>query len=203
MPEMQVSFVHLYQGRYFSIPKNTIGFYSSGFWLRKKLNHSIADVGSYDVEEQLLSYLAEYVKTREDLRLVIFTHPYEKRPENISESTRHYSRYIDNHLMKRTVITDDTIRSTEHFQMVNIGVSVFSTIMFERISLGFKTIIAPLYKKYFPQANSAFRNVCVYSREELFTKLDSNLPLSKEEYFFKNGLKGYCPEGLKISYSLN
>lgn len=204
LPEMQISYIDKYKNKVFDIPVNAIGFYSSAFWLRKKLNHSIADVGSYDVEENLLGFVAEYLKRNETLRMVVFTHPYEKNtPENYKLAMEHYSRYFPHELMSRVEFTGQGERSTDEFQKVNIGISVFSTIMFERISLGFKTILAPLDKKDFPLEKSPFRNICAYSKEELFRKLDENLPYSKKEFFDKNNIPGYFHASVNLDYKLN
>ena len=93
--------------------------------------------------------------------------------------------------MPRVELTDTTIKSTEAFAKVNIGISVFSTIIFERISLGFKTILAPLDKKDFPLSGSPFRNICAYTREELFSKLDKNLSMNNKEFFEVNNVSAY------------
>ncbi len=192
MPEMQMTYLDKYKDREFDLPVNTIGFYSSAFWLRKKLNHSIADVGSYDVEEELVKYISEYLSAHANLKLILFTHPYEKRTAEVfSQTKEHYTRLFGAALMERVTLTDASVRSTDVFNTVNIGLSVFSTIMFERLSLGFKTILAPFDTKNFPLPGSPFRHICAYTKEELFSKLDKNLPLGNTEFFELNDIKNY------------
>ncbi len=204
LPEAQGAYLHLYNSQSFEISRNVIGFYSSAFWLRKKLNHSIADVGSFDAEEEVLKYISEYVSANPDLKLVIFTHPYERRTEEIfNETISYYNSVLEPMIMSRVEVTGKEINSTRTFNKVNIGVSLFSTIMFERINLGFKTILAPIDKKDFPLINSPFRNICAYSKEELFTKLDRNISLGKKEFFESNGINNYISSKVNISYNLN
>jgi len=192
LPEMQITYLHHYTGRNLETPVNRIGFYSSAFWLRKKLGHSIADVGSYDAEEELLRYIADYLKKNKDIRLTMFTHPYEKKTVQLFEETKqYYATIFGKELEERMEYTGMEEKSTETFDRVNIGISVFSTIMFERISLGFKTLLAPLDKKDFPIEESPFRNICAYTKEQLFEKLDAGLVLSNEEFFKMNGISSY------------
>lgn len=203
LPEAQGAYLHLYNNRSFEIPQQTIGFYSSAFWLRKKLNHSIADVGSYDAEEKVLKFVSEYLAADPKTKLVIFTHPYEKRTEELWKDTlAYYKTVLSPEIKDRVEITEKGISSTHTFNRVNIGISVFSTIMFERINLGFKTILTPIDKTDFPLVNSPFRNICAYSKEELFDKLNSNLSLSQKDFFERNNINNYISEKVNIRYDL-
>jgi hypothetical protein len=202
-PEAQGGYLKNYADQTFSVPANTIGFYSSAFWLRKKINHSIADVGSYDAEEVVLKYVLDYIKERENLNLIIFTHPYERKTNEIFEQTRrYYNSIISPDLTKRVEIAGKETNSTLTFNKVNIGISLFSTVMFERINLGFKTILAPIDKKDFPLLSSPFRNICAYSEEELFNKLDKNVSLSKDDFFKMNRIENYVSTAAGIKYNL-
>ncbi len=203
LPEAQGSYLHLYNNKSFEVPQEVLGFYSSAFWLRKKLNHSIANVGSYAAEEEVLKYVAEYLTLHSNIKLVIFTHPYEKRSEELWRDTlAYYKAVLSPQIMSRVEITGKEINSTHTFNKVNIGISVFSTIMFERISLGFKTILAPIDKKDFPLNDSPFRNICAYTKEELHSKLDSNLKLTQNEFFEINRIQEYSNKSVNLNYQL-
>jgi hypothetical protein len=203
-PEAQGKYFELYANKSFNVPLNSIGFYSSAFWLRKKLNHSQADVGSYDTEEEVLKYLSEYTDRNKSIRLVIFPHPYEKKSEEVFKDTlSYYKSVLSPAIMDRVEVSGRDVHSTLCFNKVNIGVSVFSTIMFERINLGFKTILTPIDKVDFPLQGSPFRNICAYSKDELFDKLKKNLSLSKEEFFKINEIENYINPKAGLSYTLN
>jgi hypothetical protein len=203
LPEMQISYIKQYKDKSFEIPMNRIGYYSGAFWFRVKMNHSIADIGSYDVEHHLLQNIASYLAARPNIHLLVFLHPHEKKKaEHFEETKLYYGSVFGEELLKRIEFTDAVTRSTDCFHLINIGLSVFSTVVFERLSLGFKTLLAPMEKTDFPLENSPFRNICCYTKDQLFSKLDENLPLNKKEFFQHNKIAGYYQENLNINYQL-
>jgi hypothetical protein len=205
MPEMQLNYLHLYDKKQIELPVNVIGFYSGACWLRKKLDHTILEtIGSYDAEEQILKNLLEYVGKNPTLRLMIFLHPIEKRNKNnFDDAMKYYSAIISEDLRSNVEFYPPDSPGVFGFDKINIGVSLFSTIMFERLSLGFKCILNPVDKPDFPIANSPFRNICAYSKSELFEKLDKNINLSKEEYLRENNIQNYLNNKVSINYRLN
>lgn len=203
LPEMQITYLDHYNNKDFKVARNVIGFYSSAFWLRKQSNHSIADVGSYDVEEDLLLCLKEYLYDNPDLKLIVFSHPYEKRtPELFEKTLKYYHAIFGGLLLNRIEVTGKESNSVTTFHKVNVGISVFSTISFERLSLGFKSILAPFDKKEFPLSSSPFRNICAYNKSELFTLLDYNFLLERDVFFSKNNIEAYVNPKVQVSYEL-
>jgi hypothetical protein len=203
LPEMQIEYIDRYQRRHFRIPTFKLGFYSSAFWLRKKLNHSVADIGSYDAENELLLSIKEYMESNTFIELILFTHPYEKRTdEQFAESVNYYRNLFEHSLMNRIRITGKETISTNVFHSVNIGISLFSTIIFERLSLGFKSILAPFDKGDFPLDKSPFRNICAHDKKELFEKIEKNLGLSKDNFFERNMVSQYISEYAEVQYEL-
>ena len=51
--------------------KNTIGFYSSGFWLRKEIGNIDLKDNAYQNEANLLIFLIDYVNEFKDSKLII------------------------------------------------------------------------------------------------------------------------------------
>ena len=88
-------------------------------------------------------------------------------------------------------LADTMISSIEGFDDINIGVSLYSTLMFERIYLGFKTILAPFDYDDFPIKQSSLNQICVHNIQQLYTKLDVNLKLTTIDFFETNHLKNY------------
>jgi hypothetical protein len=200
MPEMFMKYMHVYKDKTFNIEKNSIGFYSSALWLRKKLNHAQVEIGSYDAEEELSGFLSEYMEQRKELKLYIFAHPKEKSsPEVLNETREHYGK-IFNALGSRVELLTET--STEAYHKVNTGISLFSTITFERIAMGFKTILAPLDYKEFPLPQSDLKKISVYSKIELINKMNESLDQTKKVFFEKNGLSEYVVPGINVEYNL-
>lgn len=168
-------------------PQHDIGFFSSGNWLRAELGD--VDLGHNDKEneELILRGLITYSETN-NLRLKIFLHPIEKKIENRVAFEKYYFEFSE---IKNICIADYNTPSIAGFDEINIGVSLYSTLMFERIYLGFKTILAPLGYDEFPIKESFFKNICANNINELYSKLDSNLNLSTKDFFQKNHISKY------------
>jgi hypothetical protein len=63
--------------------------------------------------------------------------------------------------------------------------------MFERIYLGFKTILAPFDYDDFPIKQSSLNQICVRNMKQLYAKLDVNLDLTTVDFFQTNQLQNY------------
>ena len=168
-------------------PQYDIGFFSSGNWLRSKLGDIDLGYNDKENEELVLKALITYVKNN-NLKLRLFIHPLEKKLINKAVTQAYYYEFLQN---TNVSIADYKIPSIDGFDEINIGVSLYSTLMFERIYLGFKTIIAPFGYDQFPIKQSSLKNICVTHINELFDKLDSNLNLNTQDFFQKNQISKY------------
>jgi hypothetical protein len=164
-----------------------IGFFSSGNWLRAEMGD--IDLGHNDKEneELILRGLITYSENN-NLRLKLFLHPIEKKIQNRVACEKYYLEFSE---IKNVSIADYSTPSIEGFDEINIGVSLYSTLMFERIYLGFKTIIAPFGYDEFPIKQSPLKNICVTDLDQLFKSLDSNLKLSTKDFFQENHISKY------------
>lgn len=175
------------KGRNLSNNSADIGYYSSGMWLRQVLNSKFLSDSTVSDEHWLLTSLAEYCNLNKR-KLRIYLHPIEKQRERRELVIQHYNQYLRPGQIE---FYDMEKASSEDLDHVNLGISLYSTLMFERIYFGFKTVLVPLEMNGFPLAGSGMRNICVTSKDQLTKLLDFNLDLSIEEYFHKNGLQGY------------
>ena len=168
-------------------PMYDIGFFSSGNWLRFKLGD--IDLGHNDKEneEYVFQELIKYVKAKK-LKLRIFTHPLEKREENKVLTEKYYYQSLQN---VEVSMADFNKPSIEGFDEIKIGVSLYSTLMFERIYLGFKTILTPFDYDQFPIKQSSLNQICAHNIQQLYSKLDLNLKLTTAEFFENNNLQNY------------
>jgi hypothetical protein len=176
--------------------QKTLGFYSTGAWLRKLNNDIDQGFNMTENEELLKVYLKEYCYLRPEVKLQIFLHPREKKSEVFDRTKEYYNETFKG-------ITFDIINSTnstsESFQLSDIAVAFNSTIMYERLYFGFKSILMPLSFKNFPIKNSSLSNICVYNKDELFSKLDNSFVMSPKKFFEFNRLEVY--ENYKREYS--
>ena len=168
-------------------PQYDIGFFSSGNWLRAQLGD--IDLGHNDKEneELILRGLITYSK-KNNLLIRLFLHPLEKRTEYKATSQNYYKEFLQH---ENVSLADTTISSIEGFDGINIAVSLYSTLMFERIYLGFKTILAPFDYNQFPIKQSSLNQICAHNMQQLYLKLDFNLNLTTKDFFESNQLQNY------------
>lgn len=164
-----------------------IGFFSSGNWLRHALGHPDLGRNDKENEEALLKVLMDYTASN-NLSLCIFLHPLEKRMENARLLNAYYKGILSCphiHIAERKKL------SIDGFDEINLGIGQYSTLMFERIVLGFKTILAPWGYPEFPISQSALKNCCAEDENDLMAKLNLNLGYTNTEFYINNNLNNY------------
>jgi hypothetical protein len=90
------------------------------------------------------------------------------------------------------IIASSELKSSESFFKVNIGLMAYSTLLFERLALGYKTFIGTHLPTSFPLEGSPLNNLCLSSYQEL----ESALLLAQEETekeFFERCCLGKYP----------
>lgn len=168
--------------------ENHLGFYSSANWLREYKGDCILDYNEKSDEEFLLNCMIEYATSHPQIKLVIYRHPLEKRTEYKELSTQYYSNKIK---APNIILAPLESRTADCFDKVELAVALYSTIMFERIFFGYKTLLMPLsYIDFFLKDSNLF-SVCAADKNDLFIKIDLNLKYSTDEYFKNNKLDNY------------
>lgn len=171
------------------LKKNTIGFYSTGSWVRKRENHIDQGIDMETNEELLKSAIKEFCIMNSDIELLIFLHPRERWGKYYDEALNKYNSLFSG--INYTII-DKEIKSTSSFELVNLGVAFQSTLVYERLYYGFKTLLMPLSYTDFPVQNSSMHTICAFSKEELFRKIKNNFQLTNTEFFNSNGINHYA-----------
>ena len=179
LPKSGLDYIHLYHSKTAAPPSGTVGYYSHASWLRKMNDDNSGEFDLLKAEEQILSCLGKLVANNPSLTLKLFLHPKEKKPENLPLAHQFYSRVING---PYNVIESDQ-NSTFLFDQVDLGIGAFSTVLFERLVCGYKTIIASLNIPDFPIADSAINSICVNDLEDLNDTVTRFSPITKEEYF--------------------
>ena len=168
-----------------------IGFYSTGGWLRKVLGYIDQGNQMEERENKLKLALRDYVK-KNKLKLGIFLHPREKRKENIERTKEHYAEFFGG--ADYSFLPFD-IPTNKLFDKVDLAVAFTSTIMFERLYCGFKSLFVPFGMADFPIKGSSIENICAADPIELENKLSLFSSMANEEFFVKNNIENY--PGLK------
>ena len=150
----------------------TIGFYSSGMWFRKKRGDIEVVKGQTQNEDILAGWLKEFAIEHNEIELQVYLHPNELKPENLGDAKQHWNNIFNGITIK---YMNENTPSNLQFHKTKVGVSLFSSTMFERDYLGFQTIIVPIGVKNFPIKNSSFDLKACKTKGELLKKLDKAL----------------------------
>jgi hypothetical protein len=188
-PELILNNINYLKGKHLEDYKYDVGFYSSGMWLRKLDNAIVIDDTSVESEKWLLEEIFKFCKMKGN-SMRIYTHPIEKKIEKREKTLNHYKEYLNHEFVS---IQDFEKGSNEEFDKVNICISLFSTLMFERLYCGFKTVLVPIGAKDFPLSGSSMKNLCVYNNAELFNILNECLNINSLEFFEKMNIRNYSP----------
>ena len=183
-PEQYLRYAHCYTNAPLP-PKTTIGFYSHGEWVRRKTGHADFGFGIRENELFLLESLKTFLKKHTNFQLIVFPHPKERSD---SEFQTFYSTVFEG---TNTIIAPVEMKSSESFFKVNIGVLAYSTLLFERLSMGYKTFIGSNFPTSFPKEGSPLKNLCLSNDEELESALLLAREETEKEFFIRQGLENY------------
>jgi hypothetical protein len=177
---------HQYYAKYSQnkpIPlRKTLGFYSHGEWLRKEEKHSAYGGRIGDAEETILKFMGRFVIENPDFTITIFPHPRENRKDVVARRDEFYTRIIGHDNYNISPFTGGT---SQNFDKCDIALAAFSTILYERLFCGYKTLIGNMYIYEFPMNKSALNNVCFKSYEEMSSMI-KRFAENDEQYYFES-----------------
>ncbi len=164
-----------------NIDNNEIGYYSSGNWLNKVLQHTDTSQGydSYSAEAELEFYLKEYIHLNKQYQLRIYLHPLEKKESNMGFTIKHYQQIFGNASYSFADISKST---ASMFSQSKVAVTVFSGIMTYRFYAGMKGILYNPYFKNFPIKGSIYDSISAKNKEQFFALLDESIQQSNYEF---------------------
>ncbi|MES2762465.1 MAG: hypothetical protein V4677_09660 [Bacteroidota bacterium] len=172
----------------YSTTKNTVGFMSSGNWLREELGEKELGLGEREAEKKLMACLKKFIESNQDVSLTVFLHPYEKRtPDRVQRSMAFYQdmfgdKFKFGDLKKATI---------QQLDLVDVGIAVYSSVLFERLFVGFKTMFGLFNMPYNYFSDDRLLNISAYSESDFNQKLSELISLSNEEYIEKFNLQEY------------
>ena len=171
-----------YHNNFSSKSNNKICYYSHASWLRIENDQHIPSFNEVKIELELLEYLNSKGLFK-DVELTICLHPKEKESSVIEKAQKYYKGIFGND------INFFQNSSYESFKEYDLGFGAFSSILFERIHCGYKTLIFNQHIKEFPLENSSFNKFIVNDIEKFKSKL--NQAIIEETKVFFNGLIKY------------
>lgn len=187
-PENSFSYRDLYSSKA-ELTKNSIGYYSTGSWVRKKMGHIDQGIDFEHHEKKILIYLKEFLENNKQISLYIFLHPKEKSKDFYDHTVDFYTRFLGSGINFK--IVDKTINASHSFNMVDLGIAFSSTIMHERLFCGFKSIFFTR-NNFFPLESSKLYPISSNEKSSFINLLESSLKINTYEFFKKNDLLDYC-----------
>ncbi|MFN0033174.1 MAG: hypothetical protein ACKVOR_13520 [Flavobacteriales bacterium] len=175
----------LYFDRYTTHPTPqayTLGFYSHGDWLRREEKHSEHGRKVGEAEQAILKYLSNFVAEYPQYKLIVFPHPREKKKEISEKSLQFYTKAIGNSNFE---MMNENVGTAYNFERVDIAVAAFSTILYERLFCGYKTLIGNIGLSDFPMNGSTLNNICFGDYEEM-KKLIELYGAHDEDFYFNH-----------------
>lgn len=164
--------------------QNTLAFYSHGQWLRNQLQRADNGLNLENTEEQLLQMLASLV-AETGMKLTVFLHPLEKK--HLEKTKAYYS----NHLSIDFEYGSLEKRSAQTFEQYHWGIGALSSVIFERLLMGHKTILFHPPAYIFPLASSTLKNITLHQEGDILTRIKDDINCSAKDYFEKNNLLEY------------
>jgi hypothetical protein len=196
-PERYLTYAHHYKNSPIA-HCDTIGFYSHGEWVRRKADHAEFGHGIQENEMFLLESLRLFLKAHPEYQLLIFPHPKERLD---NEFEFFYSNFFAG---TNTKIAPIEMKSSENFSLVNIGLMAYSTILFERLALGYKCLIGTSVASSFPLEGSPLHNLCISDYASLENAIILANKESDKEFFVRCNLEKYhLKEFLKENVAVN
>lgn len=188
LPESAFKYIHLYTENPPQPAPHSIGYYSHASWLRQAQDHADTGVNVEEAEELVLSFLAKFLASRKQDCLTIFLHPREKAPNVIENARKYYSDQLPGIQFK---FSDPKVSTAEAFGAVDLGLAAFSTVLYERLFCGYKTLICNHGTDGFPLESASLSSVCFNTFEVMNKLTQQALNQSQNEFFESHGLKGY------------
>ena len=140
---------------------NRIAFYSHGQWLRNALDRADNGLFAEDSEKQILQWLKKGVDEN-FWEVVIYLHPLEKK--HIETTENHYHAIFG----ASPFLWGNRIQSSAHFfHQESFGIGTLSTVIFERLLVGRKTLLHKNMGDVFPHAQSSLNHICFNSWDDL------------------------------------
>jgi hypothetical protein len=166
----------------------SIGYYSHGSWLRSSDKDADNNLNLHEAESNTLNILNLFIERNPQFKLIIFTHPRERSSTILEKTKAFYKSKFPN---IRFELASFELKSTQTFRKVNIAVIALSTILFERLYIGTKTLICKSGINGFPKPDSQLQTISFNTIDELEVLIQNGLNVSIEDFYKKNKLESY------------
>jgi hypothetical protein len=187
-PERALTYIERYRTYKPESSKSVIGFYSHASWLRLAQDHADVGLNIPKAEEKLLNDLFRFVNENKEFELRIFLHPRERAPEMIEATKSYYNSKLGE---GKYQFNDFSKPTTACFEDAGIAMAAFSTILFERLFSGYKTLIGNYGIPDFPLKGSNLNAICFSDYNRLSLLIEECTRESDSDFFKRNKLEDY------------
>ncbi|MFM9984160.1 MAG: hypothetical protein ACKVOK_02960 [Flavobacteriales bacterium] len=168
-------------------PRFTLGFYSHGSWVRKAEKHAQHGRAVDVAEAKILGLLGRFIQENPEFKLTIFPHPRERK-HSMEMITRFYTTTIGHNQFS---IVDKSHGTVASFHLVDIAIGAFSSILYERMYCGYKTLIGNIGFHDFPMNGSTLNTISFVAYEEMQELIKRFAPQSDDWFFEQTKLDEY------------
>lgn len=164
----------------------TIGFISSGNWLRKKLGHNDLGKGVFKAEETIIDCLKYFLDKHSNVKLIISLHPIEKKQ---IDSTVNFYNDAFKDVSFEFLPFDKLTRDIP--EMIDVAIATYSSALFERLFAGYKIMFSQngMPENYFNDEH--LKKITANNQIDFELLLSDIMQLSNGEYFKKYDLSEY------------
>ncbi|MBL7943065.1 MAG: hypothetical protein JNM00_09880 [Flavobacteriales bacterium] len=187
-PEKAYTYISLYRPTRPSTPPKSLAFYSHGSWLRLSEDHSADGLNIASAEHQLLCDLRSFIAAHPDFQLTVFVHPRERAKEKWDATVAHYETLLGRGNFQFGPMGTPT---SSAFHYADIALAAFSTINYERLFCGYKTLIGNYDIPGFPHEGSQLRAICFDSYVKMEALIMRVSEISHDDFFHTFNLEGY------------
>ena len=188
IPEKAYTYIERYAGNSFEDKKHVLGFYSHGSWLRSAQGHSSDGLNLLESEERVLKDINRFLIENQEFSVIVFTHPRERMASILTETEKYYSDRLPK---SQFSLASTKTKTAEAFEMVDIAVAAYSSIVYERLFCGFKMIIGTEGINGFPMHGSSLQSISYIGYDSFKSMLLEYSEMSREEFFDKLNLSDY------------
>ena len=188
LPEFSQQYLGKYTGEHKAAAIDTVGYYTSASWLRRKLGHANNGHNTFESEQVVLDCLRQVLMERPSVHLIIFLHPREKHDSQIDEAKQYYRSFFQGADID---FASTELKTTENFNSVDLAVAAYSTTIYERLFCGFKTLAYYAGTRSFPLLGSSLENIVLKDPVSFKNKIIESLGIGTERFFEFNKLEGY------------
>lgn len=172
-------------------PRDVIGFYSSGYPIRIEKGINIVGQEMYDSEVELIELLNRFLEKNTQYALKIYLHPIEKSSDtDIKKSKYYYSKFFSR-VSERILFPPENVKTIEDFLGVDVALSVCSSINYERLYSGYKSLYSQTMHRVSLFSGTKLDNITIKSRGDFDRMLTEALTNSRKEFFLLHNIKEY------------